>query len=301
MAETAVTRLRRRLARLSPTARGLLWSTVSGLLFCTLNALMRGLAQELDPLQAQFLRYGFGFLVMLPFVLRSGAATYWPRSVGAQFTRGAVHTAGLLLWFAALPHIALADTTAIGFTTPLFIMIGAHLFLHEAMRWERWVATAVGFAGVMLVVGPKVSGAGGHYQIVMLGSAPLYALSYLLTKRLTQTENAGVIVVWQAISITLFSLPLAVTVWRWPDAWQWLGFAACGALGSGGHYCLTRSFRSADISATQSVKFLDLLWSSLLSWAMFTELPTQSTLIGGAVISGSTLWVARRERAARTT
>jgi drug/metabolite transporter (DMT)-like permease len=72
-------------------------------------------------------------------------------------------------------------------------------------------------------------------------------------------------------------------------------FLVCGLLGSAGHYCLTRSFSIADISATQSVKFLELVWASLLGWVMFANLPSKSTLLGGIVIFASTFWIARRE------
>ena len=284
-----------RTAHLSPTVRGLLWAAASGALFCVLNATMRSLAQQLHPMQAQFLRYVFGVLVMLPLVARAGWRAYRPNNIAGQFTRGAVHTVGLVLWFVALTRIPLADTTAIGFTGPLFIMIGAWLFLKEPMRWERWLATAIGFGGVLLVVGPKLSGSGGHYHLLMLASAPVFAASFLITKVLTRSENTGVIVVWQAISVTLFSLPMALWVWQAPSLLQWLGFGVCGFLGSAGHYCLTRSFSVADISSTQSVKFLDLIWASGLGWLMFADVPTQSTLLGGVVISAATLWVARRE------
>jgi drug/metabolite transporter (DMT)-like permease len=288
-----------RTGHLSATVRGLLWSAASGAIFCLLNAIMRGLAQQLAPMQAQFLRYLFGLLVMLPLLLHGGLATWWPRNLVGQFTRGAVHTVGLVLWFLALPHLPLADTTAIGFTGPLFIMIGAWLFLGEPMRWDRWMATLVGFVGVLIVVGPKLGlgagGGGGGWHLLMLASAPVFAVSFLITKVLTRSESPGVIVVWQALSVTLFSLPAALWVWQAPSAAQWLGFALCGVLGSSGHYCLTRSFRSADISSTQSVKFLDLVWSAALGWLLFADVPTRTTLLGGAVICGATLWVARRE------
>lgn len=287
--------LRRYAAGLSPTHRGLLWAVAGGVLFCVLNATLRAIALQLPALQVQALRYLCGVLVMAPLVLRASWRAWWPRNLAGQFTRGAVHTAGLLLWFAALPAIALADTTAIGFTTPLFILIGAAVFLKEPMRWERGLATALGFAGVLIVVGPKLSASGGLHHLLMLASAPVFAASFLITKVLTRSEDAHVIVAWQALSVTLFSLPLAAAVWQSPSAAQWLGFLLCGALGSGGHYCLTRSFSVADISATQSMKFLDLLWSAALGLLLFGDLPTISTLLGGALICGATLWVARRE------
>ena len=284
-----------RLNRLDPVVKGLLWSAAAGMVFSVLNALMRALAQQLDPFLAQFLRYLFGLLVLLPLLWRHGLAAYRPKNVGGQFLRGGFHTLGLLLWFAALPHIPLADMTAIGFTGPIFIMIGAYIFFKEPMRWERWLAAGIGFVGVLIVVGPKLAGSGGFYNLVMLASAPMFAASFLLTKGLTRYETTGVIMVWQALTVTLFSLPLALLAWQWPNPLQWAGFVVCGFLGSLGHYCLTRSFRIADISSTQSVKFLDLVWASLIGWLVFADVPSSSTLIGGVVICAATIWIATRE------
>ncbi len=123
----------------------------------------------------------------------------------------------------------------------------------------------------------------------------MFAASFLLTKSLTRTDSAGVIVVWQSITVAVFSLPLAIAGWQWPTPTQWALFAMAGALGSAGHYCLTRSFSVADISATQSVKFLDLVWATAVGWLLFADIPSQWTLAGGVVICGSTVWIARRE------
>ena len=285
----------RRASRWDPVLQGLLWSGMAGITFAVLNALMRGLALDLDPLQTQFLRYLFGLLVMLPLVVRAGVAAYRPRNIGGQFARGAVHTFGLALWFMAIPHITLAETTAIGFTGPIFIMIGAALMFGEKMRWERWLAALIGFAGVLIVVAPKLAGAGGGYSLLMLSTAPVFAASFLITKGLTRYERPAVIVLWQSITVTAISLPLALIAWRAPTTAQWFAFLVCGILGSTGHYFLTRAFSVADISATQSVKFLDLVWASLLGWLIFADRPSQSTLIGGVVICASTIWIARRE------
>ena len=285
----------RRSQHWSPTTRGLLWTSAAGFIFSMLNALMRLLTQQIDPFQAQFLRYFFGLVVILPLVWRGGFANYMPKRMGDQFTRGLAHTVGLCLWFSALPKIPLADMTAIGFTGPIFIMIGAYLAFREPMRWERWVATALGFGGVLIVVGPKLSATGGWYHLVMLASAPIFAVSFLLTKAMTRYETPGVILVWQSITVSIITLPLALWFWQDLSAWQWAGFLVSGFLGSGGHYCLTRGFAAADISATQSAKFLDLVWSALMGFLLFSDIPSQSTLIGGLVISGATIWLARRE------
>ena len=299
----------------SPTTRGLLWTCAAGFLFAVLNASMRALTQNVAPMQSQFLRYAMGLLVLLPLVLWRGPLNYRPKDIVGQFWRGGAHGAGLVLWFLALPHIPLADMTAIGFTTPIFIMIGARLFFGEPMYWERWLATGLGFAGVLIVVGPQlglsagavggggsgvgagsgVGGLAGTWHLVMLASAPMFAASFLLTKALTRQETAGVILVWQSITVSLFSLPLAIASWGPLTPAQTSGFLLCGLLGSVGHYCLTRSFAATDISATQSVKFLDLIWSAFFGFLIFGDLPTETTLLGGTVIAAATLWVARRE------
>jgi drug/metabolite transporter (DMT)-like permease len=205
-------------------------------------------------------------------------------------------------WFTALPNIPLANTTAIGFSGPIFIMLGAYMFLKEPMRWERWLATLIGFTGVLVVVGPQFSMSSsiagsnsGWYHLAMLMSAPLFAASFLVTKALTRYESTGTIMVWQAITVSLLSLPMALIDWVWPSAWQWAGFLLSGALGTIGHYFLTKSFSKADISSTQSLKFLELVWSALMGWLLFSDVPTLSAIIGGVVISAATIWVARRE------
>ena len=259
-----------------------------------LNASMRALTLHIDAFQSQFLRYFFGLVVLLPVILHGGvrlAAT----EMGTQFTRGAVHTLGLCMWFSALPRIPLADMTAIGFTGPIFIMIGAWWFFKEPMRWERWLATAIGFAGVMIVVAPscRAAAAAGPPADAGLGTgvcrvvpadqgddtqrAPGRDPGVAVDQRVDHQPAAG-------------AVELAVA-----SAGQWAGFLLCGVLGSAGHYCLTRSFVAADISATQSAKFLDLVWSALMGWLLFTDIPSASTLIGGVVICAATIWVAQRE------
>jgi drug/metabolite transporter (DMT)-like permease len=283
----------------SPALNAIFWAGLVGFLFVTLNCIMRLVAMELNAFQTQFLRYAFGLLMFAPWLIKHGLASYKPTQVKGQFIRGAFHTLGLTLWFYALPKIPIADTTAIGFMGPIFIMLGAAWFLKEKMHADRWVASVLGFGGVMIVVGPHFQGTGGWYNLVMLASAPMFAASFLITKALTRYESTRVIVFWQSLTVTLFSLPMGLWQWSNPSLTQWGIFALCGALGSLGHLCLTRAFRTADISATQSLKFLELVWAGLWGWLFFSDIPTQTTLIGGAVICAATVWIAHREATRR--
>jgi drug/metabolite transporter (DMT)-like permease len=268
---------------------------LGGILFSMLNTIARVMTLQMDPYEAQFLRYLCGLIIMLPLLWRDGFAAYKPVDIKGQFWRGGVHTVGLILWFTALPKIPMADITAIGFTGPIFIMLGAAWFLGEPMRRDRWIAALIGFAGVMVVVLPNLQGSGGWYNLVMLAASPVFAASFLITKALTRYEKPGVIVLWQSITVSVFSIPMAMMHWQNPTLLQWVAFFAAGVLGTAGHYSLTRAFHTADISATQSLRFLDLVWASLMGWLVFSDVPSQSTLLGALVILLSTVWIARRE------
>ncbi len=282
-------------ARLSPPLRGMLWTAAAGLVFTFLNTTLRVLATDIPAFETQFLRYLCGLLVMMPIVLRGGLIAYRPNGLVGQLWRGVVHTSGLMLWFIALPHITLADMTALGFTSPIFVMLGAALVFKEKLRGDRMLAAGIGFAGVLIVLGPNLTGAGGLYNLAMLASSPLFAASFLITKALTKRDRPEVIVVWQAITVALFSLPFAVPGWIWPSWGQLGAFLICGVLGSTGHYCVNRGLRATDISATQSVKFLDLIWNTASGFVVFADIPARTTFVGALVIFGATTWIARRE------
>jgi drug/metabolite transporter (DMT)-like permease len=283
-------------ARRSATLRGMMWMALGGLLLVTMNALMKRMTAEMSPFQAQFLRYLFGLAVMLPWVMRAGLAAYRPNRLPGQLWRGVIHTAALTLFFVALPHVPLADMTAILFTSPIFVLAGAALVLRERVTAARWTAAAVGFAGVAVVVWPHLRGGeAGGWSLVMLASSPFFAASFLINKALTKHDSPAVIVTWQNLVVTLLALPLALPFWEAPSAFQWGAFLVCGLLGSAAHVAMTRAFSLGDISAMQPVRFLDLVWSSLLGLALFGDSPTFDTMAGGAIIVASTIWIARRE------
>lgn len=286
------------LSAAAPTVRGMLWMTATGILFTVLNSTMKKLSHELDPWLVGFLRYAFGAMVMLAPALRRGVRELWPKAPRLQLLRGSLHAAGMLLWFAALPTVAISEITAIGFAGPIFICLGAVLFLNERMTGARWTAVLVGFMGVLLVLNPF--GAGGfsgisNGMLLMLASGPVFAGSFLVAKVLTRHERSEIMVLWQHLLVSLLLLPFAFALWTMPSAEQWALLLFCGFMGAGGHYCMTRAFRVADISAVQSVKFLELVWAAILGFFMFGTLPGGWTIAGGMVILASTLWLARRE------
>jgi drug/metabolite transporter (DMT)-like permease len=278
------------------------WTALGGLLLLVMNALMKRTMQDMSSFQAQFLRYLFGLLLILPLVLRDGGpGALRPNRLPGQLWRGVVHAGALTIFFIALQHVPLADTTAILFTAPIFVLAGAALLLRERVTGARWAAAATGFAGMVIVVWPHLGGGGsaGWWSLVMLAAAPLFAASQLISKALTRYDSPTVIVCWQNITITLITLPMAWWVWQSPTPLQWAVMVLCGLLGNAAHWAWTRAFSMADISAMQPIRFLDLVWASALGMLLFGETPTPSTLAGGLLIVAATVWLARREATER--
>lgn len=279
----------------------MLWAVTAGAVFAVLNTLMRHLSLELHPIQTLFLRYASGLAIMMPLVLSQGIGNYRTKTLRGQLGRGVAHTTGLAFWFIALPHLPLAYTTALNFTAPIFILLGAALFLGERMRPARWLAVLGGFVGVLVIVWPKLAATDADftYTLIMLCSAPMFAASFLIAKALTRYDKPSVIVFWQSLTVSIMAAPFGYWFWQEVSPVQWGLFVITGVLGTLGHWCLTRAYAIADISASQPVKFLDLIWASILGFLVFNDRPTASTLAGGAIIIAVTIWIAQHERRPR--
>jgi len=285
-------------ARLTPSVRGILWMLTAGLLFAALNAQQKVLTHDMYPPQVVCLRYLTGSIILLPFAIHAGWAAYRPRRPGFMAVRSVFHAAGSMLWFIALPFVGLAETSAIGFTGPIYMMLGASLFLGERMYAARWIAVLVAFAGVLIVLAPGLFAAGDSPAwalLLLVLCSPITSISFLMSKVQTRVERPDAIVFWLGLLMTVLSLPFALIDWRWPTPVEWALLTSCGLIGSAAHYCMTRAFRIADVGAVQSVRFVDLLYASLAGFLVFSHIPTVWTLAGGAVICGATVWIARYE------
>jgi len=294
-----VTALVARWLALPTNLRGILWVGLSGLLFALLNVFTLIPAEHLNTYVMAFLRYCAGTLILLPLIVRIGTyrALHSNRK-GLHISRGAIHACGMFLWFAALPITGLAEITALGFTGPIFITIGAALFLGEDVRFRRWAAVLVGFGGAMIIVRPGFSEI-GLGAICILVSTPIFSASNLISKALARTEGAETIVIWQHLTILIFACPVALWFWQTPGPTDLLWFVAAGLCGTLGHICQQNGYQLADITLLQPIGFLSLLWNALLGYFLFFQQPDVWTFVGAAVIFSSALYISHREAVRR--
>jgi drug/metabolite transporter (DMT)-like permease len=136
-------------------------------------------------------------------------------------------------------------------------------------------------------------------SIAQLTAAPLFACSFLIAKRLTNVESSTAIVAYLSVFVTLTLLPPALLVWRPPTMVELGWLLATASCATAGHYTLTQAFRAADITVTQPIQFLQLVWATLLGLLVFGEQPEVWTWVGGGMIVASATFIAHRERRRR--
>ena len=193
-----------------------------------------------------------------------------------------------------MARIPIAEVTALGFIAPVFTTLGAVLFLGERLRSRRIGAVLVAFGGAMIILRPGFQEISAG-ALARLAAAPPFVVSFLFTKRLTETETSPSIVAHLSIFVTLALLPGAIMAWRTPT-WEELGWLFLAAVfATLMHLAMTQAFRCAEISVVQPFTFLQLIWATLLGYYVFAERPEVWIWIGGALIVASATYIAHRE------
>ncbi len=270
-----------------------------GLLFVAVTVLVRYLGSDMPAVEAAFIRYLVGVGLLLPAIWRMRGRLLRNGSIRLYVYRGAVHGVAVMLWFFAMARIPLSEVTAIGFSTPVFTALGAIVIFHEQVRARRLLAIAAGFIGTLIILRPGFHSIGAG-SLAQLTAAFFFAGSFLLAKRMTQSESSGDILVMLSIFCTLALMPGAIYYWREPTLSEigWLALVAVFA--TAGHYAITRAIAAAPLTVTQPLSFMQLIWAVVLGYWLFDEVPDTWVIVGGLVIVAAVSYLAHREaRAAR--
>ena len=251
------------IAKPDRTLAGIGWMLITSVLFVGVTGIVRYLGSEMAATQASFIRYFVGLILILPWLLPLLKTPPTKRQMGLYTVRGVAHGIGVTLWFYAMARIPIAEVTAIGYISPIFVTIGAAMFLGERIQMRRILAVVIAFCGTLVILRPGFQEL-SLGQLAQLCAAPVFAASFLLAKRMTDDTNPGVIVGMLSLFCTIVLLPGAILSWREPTVEEiaWLSLTA--VLATMGHYTLTQAFRCAPITVTQPVGFLQLVWATIL-------------------------------------
>lgn len=285
---------------------GISLKVLSALVFTMMSATLKTLMIRYPVGEVVFFRSAFAILPLLLWLKWRGdlVNAVKTRNVVGHFKRGFIGTSGMYLGFAALSYLPLHDAIAIGYASPLIVVILAALLLNEKVRAYRWTAVAVGFVGVLIMLSPylKIETFSGDLSagptlgaLCALAGAFCSAGAMIQVRRLTATEKTGAIVFYFFILASALSLCTIVFGWRMPDAMDWALFIVAGILGGIGQILLTQSYRHADTSVIAPFEYTTMIWALLFGWIMFGDLPTVTMLTGAAIVAATGLFIVWRE------
>ncbi|MDF1718232.1 MAG: DMT family transporter [Antarcticimicrobium sp.] len=284
-----------------PPARpvaGILWMLLTGLCFVGMTALVKFLGPRVPAPEAAFLRYALGLVFLLPVLRPIFNTRFTRRRIGLFAARGILHAGGVMLWFYAMTQIPLAELTALNYLSPVFVTIGAAVFLGEQLAIRRIAAITVALIGAIIILRPGFREvAPGH--LAMIGTATVFGGSFLLAKVLADDVPPAVVVSMLSIWVTAGLAPFALAVWVTPTLHELTMLFAVACFATAGHFTMTLALRAAPIMVTQPVTFLQLVWAMALGVVVFGETLDIWVILGAALILVAISFITWREAVVR--
>lgn len=280
----------------SQTMQGILWMLATTFCFVAVNGAVRAAGSDLPAVQAAFLRFAFGIVLLLPMIPLLLRQRY-PARVWRLFgIRGLFHTVAVVGWFYAMARIPIAEVTAINYLNPVLVTLGGALLFGESFTWRRGLAVLIAIVGTLIILRPGLRAIeAGH--LAQLFAAVMFAGSYLSAKRLSGEVPAGIVVAMMSVIVTILLAPPALLAWVRPSTEDLILMAASAVFATLAHYCMTRAFAAAPVTVTQPVIFLQLVWATILGAVAFGEPADAFVLLGGGLIIASIVWMAWRDAA----
>lgn len=275
----------------------------------TLFVVMSGLIKAADRIpagEALFFRaaaslpFIAGWLVLRGTFLRDLRTSNWK----GHIWRGIFGTTAMGLTFAGLKLLPLPEVTALQFATPLLIVIFAAVLLGERLRLIRISAVTVGLVGVLIIMWPRLNFQGGEGALdsgllgvaIMLAAAVFAAFAQIFIKSMAGAERTVAIVFYFSLTAALLSFLTLPWGWVRPTAWETTLLILAGMVGGVGQILLTAAYRDADASVLAPFTYVSMIWSLLIGYLVFAEVPTLQMLGGAVLVMGSGLAIVLRER-----
>ena len=217
---------------------------------------------------------------------------------GLQLWRGVALLSSSLFFISGLRFLPIAEASATGFVSPLFVTALSIIFLGESVGLRRWLATATGLIGVLIILRPGTS-AFHPAAFFPLISALAWACTLIMTRMMSGRERAATTMTWSSIAGVCILSALTPFVWVAPS-WQDVLFGVfIGIASTAGQWIVVLAFRYADASVLAPFSYTQLLWVSILGYVVFGEVPDVWTVTGAVFIVASGLYTAHRERVRR--
>lgn len=263
-------------------------------MFSGVDVVVKHLGQTFHPFQLAFFRYLVGTALLLPLFLRLGLEEMKTNVLGKHCLRLVLAYIAQLCIFIAVIYMPLADATALSFSKPLFTTLIAVLLLSEIVRRGRWIATVIGFFGVLVMMKPG-SGTFDPVALFAIFSAFSFAFGNVMIRVLSRTETSTRILFYYHAGGLIIGLSTVIWVWTTPTAFEWFLLIFIGIITTMAITCYVKAFSVGEASAVGPSEYIRLIYAVAFGYYIFEEIPDLWTLSGAAIIIGSTLFLAKEE------
>jgi len=270
---------------------------VSLVFYALQDGLVRYLTADYPVFQIQFTRSAVMAAIMLTVIVTTGRlGEFRARRPGLLLFRGYTSLVGVALMFLVLAKLELAQAFTIFMTGPIFIALFAIPMLKEKVTVTRWIAIAVGFLGVVIIMQPG-SGVAGEWAVVALLGAAIYGVTMVTTRDLTRTESSLTIVFYINLFVSLVLLPVQPFVWHAPPTGDLALLIGVGAIACLAQFLLAQAYRHARAATVAPFDYVALVYIVIIGYLLFGEVPGWQVMAGAAVLVVSGLIIVRAERA----
>ncbi len=275
--------------------KGGLWILNAAMAFSIVAVIIKLLGTHYHVMQILFVRQTIMGLMVAPIVVRDFPDVLKTTKVGLHLIRNCAALCAMGLGFTALAHLPLAQVTAISFARTFFITLFAILILSETVGVRRWSATAAGFIGVLVTLGP-LDGGFNIYSVYAVMAAAAAGLVMNIIRLLSRTDRPSTILVYQIVFVGVVAAPFAWMHWQPPGARDWLLFLALGGCSVLGQMSNIHGFRIGEASAIVPFDYVRLIFAAVLGVLVFAEWPHLHTVLGAAIIVAAALYTWNRNR-----
>ncbi len=275
--------------------KGIFLALLSSFCAVLMSVFLKYAQEDSNVYTVGFMRFFFGFILILPFIFKSKFKIYKTNNLKFHITRCIINVPMMILGFSALMYIPLEQIKAIGFLSPIFVVVLSVIFLNERIYLIRTFSLLLGFVGVMIILRPGIIDVSiGAYMV--LASTLLWSTIVLITKYMSKSDSAMTIITYQYTLVSLFTLPFAVIYWSNITILSVFYTFMAAIVGTVLHLAINFSYKNAPLSVLQPIWFTQLLWATFFSFFLFAEESLNYfTYIGGTLVFISVLIITYRE------
>jgi S-adenosylmethionine uptake transporter len=270
--------------------QGAFWATMICVVSVTNDILMRYLGENLHVMEIIFFRFLFSALTVVPIIFSHGLSVFATKRPFLHTLRAIVGVAAIGACCYSVNVMPLSENTTIMFSQPLFFLPMAVLFLREKVDFPRWLATLIGFIGLVIIVQPGMD----TFRLVALvpiTAALLFATLDIMAKKMVPTENTYAMLMYFAVGTTLAAAIPAFYFWQTPTLKEIILLVLLGIGANMIQVCLIRAFSATDASALMPFRYVEFIFSALSGYILFAELPASMTLFGAIFIIAGTFYI----------